>query len=67
MSINKFELMNNNFTYVAGVMSAYTCNHCGALVGLSTWELHVMACPALAKWDREQATPELPPDGIGHP
>jgi hypothetical protein len=28
---------------------AFSCNHCGSLVTTKTWELHVVACPALAR------------------
>jgi hypothetical protein len=31
-----------------------SCVHCGSLCSEETWKLHVTACPALAKWVREQ-------------
>lgn len=62
---NHIDLMNSHFTYVTGIMSAYACNHCGGLVTLQTWQLHLVACPALAKWNRENNPPEQAPDEIG--
>lgn len=64
--IPRTDLLANHFTYETGTISAYSCNHCGGLVVMSKWELHVMACPALAKWDREQAAAEEVDAQIGH-
>lgn len=34
---------------------AVVCKHCGAICTEHSWKVHVMACPALARWAREQA------------
>jgi hypothetical protein len=63
---DRADILADHFEYQSGVLSAYVCKHCGSLTTIRHWELHVIACPALAKWVREQESSESQVGPIGH-